>query len=410
MNYQRDLAMPPYAMIAPRSKPELGQTVSNADVSAMLHSIGSGEPGHTESMWHKALVEIADDVIQIISPKGLIKWVSPSTERVLEYEPHEIIGSSLSSLCHPSDIVPVTRELRDASAGAPINIILRIRRKRSGYMWFEDHGSRITEDDKGHKLIIMVGREHTVYTLSKHVIASAGGVNENELWSKVSISGMLLYVSANVQQILGHQAGDLIGVSFQSLIHAQQKKEFDRTLRQHARTGNTKSVEHELIGCKGQRLSALTTLYTGGASDGMKPTFIVAKTRLIKYSLSSQSTGLNTRSRARTNLNEHQQTTTSTNEHLGEDGSDDNHPSHASGSNSRKRGHSATMYTSHSNHDFRPLGRSLESNEEFFEELEVSKPSSWQYELRHLERRNRMLAREVQSLIAAKMKRKGVDV
>jgi hypothetical protein len=41
-----------------------------------------------------------------------------------------------------------------------------------------------------------------------------------------------------------------------------------------------------------------------------------------------------------------------------------------------------------------------------FDELKTTKSSSWQYEIRQLEKRNRMLAEEVQSLIAAKKKRK----
>ena len=39
-------------------------------------------------------------------------------------------------------------------------------------------------------------------------------------------------------------------------------------------------------------------------------------------------------------------------------------------------------------------------------ELKTTKSSSWQYEIRQLEKRNRLLAEEVQSLIAAKKKRK----
>src|ERR1700710_2509327 len=49
---------------------------------------------------------------------------------------------------------------------------------------------------------------------------------------------------------------------------------------------------------------------------------------------------------------------------------------------------------------------SLASEDNLFDELKTTKSSSWQYEIRQLEKRNRMLAEEVQSLIAAKKKRK----
>nr|OQO16179.1 hypothetical protein B0A51_15619 [Rachicladosporium sp. CCFEE 5018] len=49
---------------------------------------------------------------------------------------------------------------------------------------------------------------------------------------------------------------------------------------------------------------------------------------------------------------------------------------------------------------------SLASEDNLFDELKTTKPSSWQYEIRQLEKKNRMLAEEVQALIAAKKKRK----
>jgi hypothetical protein len=50
--------------------------------------------------------------------------------------------------------------------------------------------------------------------------------------------------------------------------------------------------------------------------------------------------------------------------------------------------------------------QSLASDDNLFDELKTTKSSSWQYEIRQLEKRNRLLAEEVQSLIAAKKKRK----
>jgi len=56
-----------------------------------------------------------------------------------------------------------------------------------------------------------------------------------------------------------------------------------------------------------------------------------------------------------------------------------------------------------------PIGHqdlSLASDDNVFDELKTTRSSSWQYELRQMEKRNRYLAEEVQSLLAAKKKRK----
>jgi len=55
------------------------------------------------------------------------------------------------------------------------------------------------------------------------------------------------------------------------------------------------------------------------------------------------------------------------------------------------------------------LGRQdefLASEDNLFDELKTTKSSSWQYEIRQLEKKNRMLAEEVNSLMASKKKRK----
>lgn len=259
--------MPRYVMNAPEStvnKGEFGQTIPRDDVSAILSTIGSGESDFAKRMWDKVLLENTDDVIHVLSLKGLFQWISPSASRVLEYEPGEIIGTALSSICHPSDIVPVTRDLKDTSTGASVNVVFRIRRKNSGYMWFEGHGSLHTEQGKGRKSIIMVGRERPVYALNRNELTGQNGVGENELWTKMSTSGMFLFVSSNVRQLLDRQPDELVGVSIQSLMRADSKAEFGRVL-EHARTGKKASVRHEMINRRGNVLQAFTTLYPGDA-------------------------------------------------------------------------------------------------------------------------------------------------
>jgi PAS domain S-box-containing protein len=396
------MAMPAYTMSAPEStaKPDLGQTVPRDDVSTILSTIGTGESEYAKRMWDKVLLENTDDVVHVLSLKGLFQWVSPSAQRVLEYEPSEIIGTALSSVCHPSDIVPVTRELKDTSSGASVNIVFRIRRKRSGYMWFEGHGSLHTEQGKGRKSIIMVGRERPVYTLSKNEISSAGGVGENELWTKMSTSGMFLYVSSNVRQLLDRQPDELVGISIQSLMRAESKSEFGRIL-EHARTGSKASVKHEMINRRGQVLSAFTTLYPGDASEGLKPTFIVAQTRLIKFSRAAQLTRP-TLTKERTS-EESIQSRGSAMKHTA---SGDTPNSAISGSKFHNTDHSATTYAGQNGLKIGHQDDFLASEDNLFDELKTTKSSSWQYEIRQLEKRNRMLAEEVQSLIAAKKKRK----
>lgn len=423
INYQRGMTMPRYVMNAPEqvTKAELGQTVPRDDVSTILTTIGTGESEYAKRMWDKVLLENTDDVVHVLSLKGLFQWVSPSALKVLEYEPAEIIGTALSSICHPSDIVPVTRELKDTSTGASVNVVFRIRRKHSGYMWFEGHGSLHTEQGKGRKSIILVGRERPVYALSKSDIVNAGGVGENELWTKMSTSGMFLFVASNVRQLLDRQPDELVGVSIQSLMRTDSKAEFGRIL-EHARTGKKASVKHEMINRRGQVLSAFTTLYPGDATEGLKPTFIVAQTRLIKFSRGTQPTRPAIYPKNERNSSESMQSGQqplsasgtpnpaggASNSNSGNNMSGEQTPNSTltSPNNYLGTNGAAITYAGQNGLVIGHQDQSLASEDNLFDELKTTKSSSWQYEIRQLEKRNRMLAEEVQNLIAAKKKRK----
>jgi PAS domain S-box-containing protein len=410
INYQRALTMPRYL---PPGRPEMqleGQTITRDDVSSLLSTNGHmGDSELSKRMWDKMLLENSDDVVHVLSLKGLFLYLSPSCKRVLEYEPNELVGTALSSVCHPSDIVPVTRELKDTSTGVSVNVVFRIRRKHSGYMWFEGHGSLHTEQGKGRKCIILVGRERRVYTLDKNDLVECGGIGDNELWTKLSTSGMVLFVSSNVRQLLDRQPEEMVGTSIQALMRHDSKAEFGRILGL-AQTGKKASVKHDMMNKRGQTIQAFSTIFPGDAIEGQKPTFVIGQTRLLKFSRgSNQSAQRQLQAGGRS---EHGATPLS---NVGSHGSNVSNARASSHTGSRSV-ISASQFistdgsaTTYAGQNGLPLGQqddSLASEENLFEELKTTRSTSWQFELRQMEKRNRFLAEEVQSLLAAKKKRK----
>lgn len=396
INYQRGL-LPRY--VVPdhpgHQNSELAQTVARDDVSTVLSTIGSGESELSKRIWDKVLLENTDDVVHVLSLKGLFLYLSPSSRKVLEYDPSELVGTALSSVCHPSDIVPVTRELKDTSAGAAVNVVFRIRRKHSGYTWFESHGSLHLEQGKGRKCIIMVGRERPVYALAREDIMSVGGFGESELWTKMSTSGMFLFVSSNVRSLLDRQPEDLVGTSCQALMRADAKLEFGKML-EVARTGVRATFKHDVQNKRGQVLSARTTIYPGDACEGQKPTFLVAQTRLLKLprTLNRQSSNISPKT---------DQKSSSPASSAGGASAGNQTPKSASGTvkadgvTTQAGGMGLVLGNQH---------EALASEDNVFDELKTTRSTSWQFELRQMEKRNRLLAEELQSLLSSKKKRK----
>lgn len=361
----------------------------------MLSTIGTGESELSKRIWDKVLLENTDDVVHVLSLKGLFLYLSPSSRKVLEYDPSELVGTALSSVCHPSDIVPVTRELKDTSTGVAVNVVFRIRRKHNGYTWFESHGSLHLEQGKGRKCIIMVGRERPVYALSRSDILSGGGIGESELWTKMSTSGMFLFVSSNVRQLLDRQPDELVGTSAQALMRSNSKLEFGRML-ELARTGVRATFKHDIQNKRGQTLQARTTIYPGDACEGQKPTFLVAQTRFLKLSRSSSSANRQA-SNASPKVDQKPGSPGAASGGAASSPPSGTPKLYDDGITTQAGGNGLTIGNQH---------EALASEENVFDELKTTRSTSWQFELRQMEKRNRLLTEELQSLLSNKKKRK----
>lgn len=376
-------------------------------MSKVLNAVEHGDSELPNRIWDKVLLENTDDVVHVLSLKGLFLYLSPASRKVLEYDAGELIGVALSSVCHPSDIVPVTRELKESSGGSTVNVVYRIRRKYSGYTWFEAHGSLHTDHGKGRKSIILVGRERSVYALDRKELSSDGGLGDSELWSKISTSGMFLHVSSTSRVMLDRLPEDLVGTSLQALMRPESKKEFLRML-ELARTGEKVAFRHDLQNRRGQVLHAQTTIYPGDARRGYKPTFLLAQTRLLKMTRAALlSQKAMPPSSPRTDQASIGSATPATNTSGPSTGAKRN-GSAASLSSHEHLANGTVAVTQSGNHGL-SLGNqddALASEENIFDELKTTRSSSWQFELRQMERQNRILSEELQGLLSRKKKRK----
>jgi hypothetical protein len=249
-------------------------------------------------------------------------------------------------------------------------------------MWFESHGSLHIEPGKGRKCLILVGRERPVYALDCATVLEAGGIGENDLWTKMSISGMFLFVSSNVRSLLDRMPREMLGKGLQEFMRNESRGDLGKAL-EIARTGRQATFKHEVRHKRGHVLHAQTTLFPGDATSGTKPSFLVAQTRLLKSSrASSIPTGAGTPMSA---------------------------PSQNSPSSTSVSSQAVDAVVTEAGYYGLPLGNqdeALLSETNIFEELKSVRSSSWQFELRQLERNNRSLAEELQGLLSRRKKRK----
>ena len=204
------------------------------------------------------LLERSPDFIHVVSLKGSFLYVAPSVRNVLGYDPGELIGKSISEFCHPADLVPLMRELKESSTNTQflsdghsntsstagthpktVDILFRAQSKNNGYLWVESRGRLHVEPGKGRKAIILTGRAKRMPQLRWASITRAGGLIppsytkrrasthqasdkdtthwsdfepvQQEFWGMVTAGGTFLSIEAGVQDVLGWEPEDLIG-------------------------------------------------------------------------------------------------------------------------------------------------------------------------------------------------------
>lgn len=381
INYQRS-QLPKYVVPQPdirQSHPDLVVQFDHDQVSAILRSISASRPEYKHYL-DRILVENADDVIHVLSYDGVFLYLSPSCQKILEYESVELVNKTLSSICHPSDIGTVTRDLRTSITTAPVSVVYRIRKKHSGYAWFESHGAWHVEQGRGRTFLVLVGRERLVYHLGQVARLGSEALGETDVWAKISASGIILYISTKARPVLGRTQDDLVGTSFKDLLGAESHSEVQQAL-QNSRNGQRTMFNHQVRHKKGHMVQAQTVLFPGDTKEGTKPSFLVAQIRVLKSSQSSSEEPMPTETTTLIPARNRPRSSTDQQQNL--------------------------VNASSANH--LPPDNQITSPTEqitIFPELIPTRGSSWQFELRELEKRNRGLSDELQRLLTRRKKRK----
>ncbi|KAI8975176.1 hypothetical protein BDF20DRAFT_823124 [Mycotypha africana] len=362
------------------------------DVEALIKEATVSE-GRLKRCWHELLLDESPDFIHVLTVKGIFLYCSDSTKDVLEYDPFELVGQSLRSICHPSDITTVMRELKQSShhPTQPVNLIYRIRRKVSGYMWIECCGKLCREDGRGRKYVVLSGREKPVYQLPKNLLSLAEsrlrqqqqhqrqqkrnsnrikGAEDHAFWGKLSLDGLLLYVSWTCANILGLAPSEIIGTSLYQLMRSNRTTDLTRALAE-VKEGKVVYLKHALVNGAGIEVMVATTFYPDGGTT-LQPTTKEAIPDIRQPSFVLMHTIVN-------NYDEEE-----------ENGKEDEN-----------------VFLS-IDPDVKKKGKAIEQNEaassaavKMIDEVDITNEANWQYELHQLRITNKKLRSEMGSLLKA---------
>ncbi|CBQ73535.1 related to white collar 1 protein [Sporisorium reilianum SRZ2] len=265
------------------------QAAIAADILDLIHGVGACDA----KQWSRVLLENSHDLIYVLSLKGTFLYVSPSIERILGYTAEEVIGKSISEFCHPSDVVPVFRELKDSTsnasiaaaasrnirtegvanpltkggggqAGPRVNLTLRMRHKHNGHRWIDSTGKLHLEQGKGRKVVISSGRPRPVYNLAWEHVRRGAEAAQPSFWSKLSIDGVFLSTTGPVAEVLNCDGRDIFGRHVLEVTNYEAAP----SLLQALRSSQAMSVSHLMGDGASNNTPVFSSFYPSSAAAG----------------------------------------------------------------------------------------------------------------------------------------------
>lgn len=159
----------------------------------------------------RSLIESTSDIIVVLRHDGMIRYLSPSAERVLGFPPEDLIGRSWFDFFHPEDMGPAEKFFDNCllASGAGLPAELRFRRKNSGWRVLETFANNQLFNTRVAGIIV-TGHDITDRKRTEEALISSEEryrelfENANDIIYTCDLSGRLTSVNKAGEQITGY--------------------------------------------------------------------------------------------------------------------------------------------------------------------------------------------------------------
>jgi PAS domain S-box-containing protein len=173
----------------------------------------------------RTLIENAPDLITLMSPTGVIRYQSPSVERVLGFKPDELVGTNIWTLVNPDD----AKVVGDAfvrglfTPGSFIPVVFRVRHKNGPWRYLEGTGKLLT-DENGRPFAIINSRDVTDRVLAEQALEEnerrKAAILDTALDAIITIDheSKILEFNPAAEDMFGYSTEEVIGSEIDELI------------------------------------------------------------------------------------------------------------------------------------------------------------------------------------------------
>ncbi len=173
----------------------------------------------------RSLTENASDIVTILGDDGIIRYVSPSVQRLLGYGAKELLGRNAFEFMHPDDLAPVMEALADAiqRPGSPQTATFRFKHADGSWRILESIGQAKLDQPNAYSVIVnsrditeRVLHEQMLRTSKQRLRTVVAGAPV--IFFSLDPKGVFTLVEGKGLHSLGVRPGMLLGKSFFELL------------------------------------------------------------------------------------------------------------------------------------------------------------------------------------------------
>jgi diguanylate cyclase (GGDEF)-like protein/PAS domain S-box-containing protein len=231
---------------------------------------GADKPAHANGAsrdndrWLRSIVEHGMEIVKVVDLDGTLRYANAAFERILGYEPEEVVGTmNVLDYVHPDDLGLVREETEKALAegGTVTNRAeYRFRHKDGSWRWVESVGTYLSDDPAVGGVVVTV-RDVTERRESEERLRFQSGLLDavGQAISATDTEGRVVYWNRGAERIFGWSSGEVMGRLAEDFSMPEAMRDKLAAIRQEIRAGNSWSGEFTALRADGSTIPVLGT-------------------------------------------------------------------------------------------------------------------------------------------------------
>jgi diguanylate cyclase (GGDEF)-like protein/PAS domain S-box-containing protein len=220
---------------------------------------------------HELVLDNTQDLISLVEPNGLIRYASPSHQRVVGYAEDELVGANVLDFVHPDDVAMVAERMAESAASGEGGFAseIRIRHRQGHWVTMEGIGRVIIREGEP-PVILASARDVSQRMQAEEAMLQMAAIVESTddgIYSK-SLDGVILSWNRGAERLYGYTASEAIGRSVAILVPPDRPRELPEMLVRLRRGERIEHVETERVRRDGSRVHVSLSVSPIGDSAG----------------------------------------------------------------------------------------------------------------------------------------------